>query len=71
MTQREYIEHVKGRAREYVGQGDYRAAVVVMITDLPRVGVLVLPEMSSWAMKAAADRDEPSVIRFIEGFGDE
>jgi len=57
MTRTELVANVKRRAREYVGQGDYRSAVAIMLIDL-----------TQFAMYAAAHREETEVIRFIVGF---
>jgi hypothetical protein len=71
MTRSEFIASVKGRAREYVGQGDYKAAIAVMVADLARVDIRSQPELTSWALFAATERNETDVIKFIEGFPDE
>jgi hypothetical protein len=53
MTRTELVANVKRRAREYVGQGDYRSAVAIMLIDL-----------TQFAMYAAAAAAGP-VVRVV------
>ena len=57
MIRTELVANAKRRARQYVGEGDYRSAAAIMLIDL-----------TQFAMYAAAHREETEVIRFIEGF---